>query len=297
MLLRLYVLLSVHADVGTRSRFRLSFTKPAGVSCGLFLCLSRKLSQISFKCFTNFKLAKMTKPKVVLNQESSPFDVILWVKRQYSQSQVVMTTSFGMEGCALIDMLDRSEFSVTISNIDTGFLFTETRELRDRIKLLYNRFHFETWHPEFTAEEQARDYGDRLWARDPSLCCQLRKVRPLEQNIDRFQVWITGIRRSQSASRQSIAPVQWDWRYNILKVCPLANWQRRDVWRYVDDHDVPHNKLHKQGYPTVGCTHCTRKVEGLVKLTGYSRAGRWSNHEKTECGLHFDEPSTANFHE
>ena len=194
-----------------------------------------------------------------------------------------------MEGCALIHMLNKTQFGVTIADIDTGFLFPETEMLRGKIKFRYRRFQYETWKPELSPEEQARDYGDQLWERDASLCCNLRKVRPLENNIDRFQVWITGIRRSQSESRKNITSIQWDWKYNILKVCPLAGWERSDVWNYIDSNNVPYNELHEQGYPSVGCTHCTRKVNGLVNLTAYSRSGRWPGNQKNECGLHFDD--------
>lgn len=220
------------------------------------------------------------------NPNSSPFEVLDWVKQKYRPEQIVMTTSFGMEGCALLNMLSKAQLGVTVADIDTGFLFSETESLRDKIKFRYRNFQYETWNPEFTPEEQDRDYGEKLWDRDPSLCCYLRKIRPLMENIGRFGVWITGIRKSQSESRSQIKPFQWDWNNNILKICPLANWERSDVWRYVDAHDVPYNDLHVQGYPSVGCTNCTRKVDGFVKLTTYSRSGRWSDNTKTECGLH-----------
>lgn len=222
-----------------------------------------------------------------LHPDSSPFEVLAWIKRNYQPDQVVLTTAFGMEGCALIDMLDRQNLGVTVANIDTGFLFEETRRLRERLVAGYPGLKFESWHPDFSPAEQARDYGDRLWHQDPNLCCHLRKVLPLKQNIERFQVWITGLTRSQSESRKNLNLFQWDWQNNILKVCPLVSWQRSDVWRYVDAHDVPCNDLHRQGFPSIGCTHCTRKVDGFVPLTSYSRQGRWEDSEKTECGLHF----------
>jgi phosphoadenosine phosphosulfate reductase len=81
--------------------------------------------------------------------------------------------------------------------------------------------------------------------------------------------------------------VEWDWKYEILKVNPLANSDRAGIWKYVQEHDVPHNELHHKGYPTVGCTHCTKHVEG-AKVGEYSREGRWAGTEKTECGLHGD---------
>jgi phosphoadenosine phosphosulfate reductase len=91
--------------------------------------------------------------------------------------------------------------------------------------------------------------------------------------------------RSQSATRANIKLIEWDWKYHVLKLNPLAMWDRGKIWEYVNAHNVPYNKLHEQGYPTVGCTHCTKPVEG-VKLGEYTREGRWAETGKTECGLH-----------
>ncbi len=223
----------------------------------------------------------------VLSPSSSPFAVINWLKKNYQPQQIVMTTSFGMEGCAMIDMLNQQGISITIADIDTGFLFEETKALRQRIRQKYSNLNFETWYPELSPLEQDRHYGKQLWLKNPNQCCELRKVRPLRNNLPRFQVWLTGIRKSQSESRKSLTPIFWDWQNQILKICPLANWQRSDVWDYISANNVPYNPLHERGYPSVGCTHCTSRVPGLVELSSYSRAGRWAGNEKTECGLHF----------
>jgi phosphoadenosine phosphosulfate reductase len=100
-------------------------------------------------------------------------------------------------------------------------------------------------------------------------------------------VWITGLRRSQSSTRANIKVIDWDYKYQVLKISPLATWERGQIWNYICENNVPYNKLHEQGYPTVGCTHCTKPVEGS-KIGEYSREGRWSQAAggKTECGLH-----------
>jgi phosphoadenosine phosphosulfate reductase len=109
-------------------------------------------------------------------------------------------------------------------------------------------------------------------------------------------VWITAITRSQAESRNSTPLVAWDWQYQVLKICPLIGWDRARVWDYVRQHDVPYNALHEQGYPTVGCTHCTVPVPGSSP-SEYSRAGRWAGTEKTECGLHWESrPLTKQSH-
>jgi phosphoadenosine phosphosulfate reductase len=99
------------------------------------------------------------------------------------------------------------------------------------------------------------------------------------------EVWITGITRTQSATRAETPLIGWDWQFQLLKISPLAKWDRRRVWEYVQAHDVPYNPLHAQGYPSIGCTHCTKPVAG-ASVTEYTRLGRWNSSDKTECGLH-----------
>ena len=98
-------------------------------------------------------------------------------------------------------------------------------------------------------------------------------------------VWVAGLRRDQSSLRSNLEAVSWNWKYQVLKVCPLLPWSRGQVWEYVRSNGVPYNTLHDQGYPSIGCTHCTQPVRGLSR-DGYSREGRWAGREKTECGLH-----------
>jgi phosphoadenosine phosphosulfate reductase len=98
-------------------------------------------------------------------------------------------------------------------------------------------------------------------------------------------VWITGLMRAQSVTRANLQLMEWDWKYQLLKFNPLFRWDRPRIWEYIQKHDVPYNALHEQGYPTVGCTHCTKAVEGS-KPGEYSRSGRWAGTDKTECGLH-----------
>ena len=136
-----------------------------------------------------------------------------------------------------------------------------------------------------TPEQQATEHGDELWKTNPDLCCKLRKVDPMVDVMVDVDVWITGLRRSQSVTRKNLQLVEWDWRYQVLKLSPLFKWERSGIWEYVKKHDVPYNELHEQGYPTVGCTHCTVPVHGS-KPGEYSRSGRWADSDKSECGLH-----------
>ncbi len=212
-------------------------------------------------------------------------DVVQWALSRFASWRIGITTAFGMEGCALVDMIARTNVPVRIAWMDTHFLFPETHALRERMVRRYPHLTFVNIGTDYTPEAQARDVGDRLWERDPGLCCAVRKVDPMRAWLKEHDVWVTSIRREQSTTRADIATVAWDTRFDVLKVSPLAWWSREDVWSYITTHDVPWNPLHAQGYPTIGCTHCTRPVEGATVLT-YSREGRWAGTGRTECGLH-----------
>ncbi len=220
--------------------------------------------------------------------EHTPTDeFIAWTAERFRNRRMVLTTSFGMEGCALIDMYAKHGAVPTVVYLDTMFLFPETYSLRDRMVRRYPLVTFVNRGTSLTPEAQEARFGPELWRRDPDLCCQLRKVAPLRQALTGADVWITAITRSQGGTRSGVELVGWDWHYQVLKICPLATWDRQRVWDYVRENNVPYNELHEQGYPTVGCTHCTAPVPGSSPGE-YSRAGRWAGTEKTECGLHWE---------
>ncbi len=218
--------------------------------------------------------------------EDAPTDGLIgWTLERFGNQRMIMTTSFGMEGCALIDMYARHDKPMTVVYLDTGFFFPETHALRDRIVARYPHLDFVNRGTKLTPEEQAAQHGNELWKHNPDLCCRLRKVDPMYDVMAAVDVWITGLRRSQSATRANLRVVDWDWRYQVLKISPLAGWERPQIWEYIQKNDVPYNELHEEGYPTVGCIHCTKAVPGSTPAD-YSRAGRWSASGKTECGLH-----------
>jgi phosphoadenosine phosphosulfate reductase len=218
-------------------------------------------------------------------EDAPPERIVSWLLERFADRRMVLTTAFGMEGCALIDMLSRHGRPIPVIWLDTGFLFPETHHLRQRLETRYPHLRFERYATSVSPEEQEAHFGPELWRRDPDACCRLRKVDPMRDALAGVDVWITGISRSQSAARANTRVVEWDWQYHVLKVSPLATWDRARVWEYVQAHDVPYNELHRQGYPTLGCTHCTVPVVG-VKIGGYSREGRWAGSRKSECGLH-----------
>jgi phosphoadenosine phosphosulfate reductase len=217
--------------------------------------------------------------------ESDPRAIIDWAAERFRGRPMVMTTSFGMEGVALLDMLATRLPDFRAIYVDTDFLFRETHALRERLEQRYPSVRFEAAKPLLSPEEQAADYGDTLWLRNPDLCCKMRKVEPLYRAIAGVDVWFAALRRDQSATRWTIKVVDWDWQYQLIKVCPIASWSRQQVYEYVRSRGLPYNELHDRGYPSIGCTHCTRPVEG-AKPWDYSREGRWAGAGKSECGLH-----------
>jgi phosphoadenosine phosphosulfate reductase len=155
----------------------------------------------------------------------------------------------------------------------------------DRVEQRYG-ITVERVYPLNSPEEQERVHGPALWEKNPDQCCNLRKVEPLRRKLGELRAWITSIRRDQTAARASAGKVEWDEKFGLVKINPIADWSSRQVWQYLRQHDVPYNALHEQNYPSIGCTHCTR----AVRPGEDPRAGRWSGSSKTECGLHIIQP-------
>ncbi len=207
-------------------------------------------------------------------------EIVDWVARTYAPN-AVLACSFGLEDCVLVDLASRHGQGVTAFYLDTQLLFPETYATRDHLAERYG-VRFVAIRPVKDVEQQAQTHGPALWRRDPDLCCRLRKVEPLQAHLSGQRAWITGIRREQSPARAGAPYVGWDDRFGLVKANPLAGWTAQDVWDYVRRQDVPHNPLHAQGYPSIGCWPCTR----AVRPGEPPRAGRWSGRGKTECGLH-----------
>ena len=192
-----------------------------------------------------------------------------------------IATGFGVEGMVLVDMASRLNADLKVFTGDTEFLFPETYDLIDRVEEKY-AIKVERLYSELTPEDQEHAYGRALWARDPDQCCALRKVEPLRRKLATLDAWMTAIRREQTSERKSVRKVDWDAKFNLVKISPLADWTSEMIWSYVRRHDVPYNPLHDYNYPSIGCTHCTRAIQPGED----ARAGRWSGFRKTECGLH-----------
>jgi phosphoadenosine phosphosulfate reductase len=164
--------------------------------------------------------------------------------------------------------------------LDTGVLFEETHLTRDALAARYG-IEFERFAG-IPLDQQARLYGDTLWARQPDACCGIRKVEPMRSALTGVDCWVSGIRREDSQTRAGAAKFGWDKRFGLWKLNPLADWTESEVWDYINEHEIPYNPLHDAGYPSIGCTHCTRPPGA----GGDARSGRWADAHKTECGLH-----------
>lgn len=213
-------------------------------------------------------------------ERESPETVLRWGVETFGDG-IVLACSFGAEDVVLVDMLVKITPNAKIFYLDTDIHFPETYYTRDRLQEKYN-ISFMQMKPPLTLEEQAAQHGGELWKTNPDLCCHIRKVTPLTEVLTKHEAWVTGIRRDQAPTRANARKVEWDEKFELVKLNPLAAWTSNDVWNYIRTHQVPYNPLHDRNYPSIGCSVCTRPV-----MPGEDpRAGRWSGHIKTECGLH-----------
>lgn len=211
----------------------------------------------------------------------SPQRLLRWLSVNVQQSDVVLTSAFGLEGVALIHMCSILFPSVHIINLDTGYQFKETLQLKTRLENRYN-LTINSASPDYDVKVYEKLHNGALYESDPDRCCFDRKVKVLEKSVVGFQVWMSGIRRDQSSARAATKILEFDKRFNLYKFSPMVNWTRKDVWRFIKRHDVPYNPLNDQGFSSIGCWPCTK----LTLDGGHERSGRWAGKEKTECGLH-----------
>jgi phosphoadenosine phosphosulfate reductase len=207
-------------------------------------------------------------------------DVLSWAFEHFGRSMAI-ASAFGVEGMVLIDLASRLRPDFRVFTLDTGFFFPETYALIGETERRYG-IRVERCRPALRPDEQARSLGEALWSRDPQRCCELRKIDPLRRKLSELEAWATAIRRDQTEARAWTSKVEWDSKFGLVKMNPLADWTWQQVWEYVRAHHVPYNPLHDRNYPSIGCTHCTRAIAPGDDL----RAGRWPGFQKTECGLH-----------
>jgi phosphoadenosine phosphosulfate reductase len=208
-------------------------------------------------------------------------NVLQWAYNHYGDD-LIYACSFGIEGIVLIDLIAKVRANAKIVFLDTDVHFKETYDTIRRVQEKYPELRIELKKPKLTLEEQAKQYGEKLWETAPNQCCNIRKIEPLHETLSEAKAWLSGLRREQSETRANTEFVNIDNKFESIKICPLIHWTWKDIWRYVSKYDLPYNVLHDQGYPSIGCETCTKPAFTMEDL----RSGRWSGSGKTECGLH-----------
>lgn len=229
--------------------------------------------------------------------EAAAQHVLQWALEE-SGGRFVLASSFGAEDVTLIDMLWRLKHDATVVTLDTLRLHTETYQVMDDVRRRYPGLDLQIFYPDLPVLDafiKERGYNAFYQGIDErKACCGVRKVEPLERALRGVDVWATGMRRDQAATRTTIDRFEIDDVHGgILKLNPLADWTQDQVWDYIKAHDVPYNALHDQGFPSIGCAPCTRAVEPGED----PRAGRWwweLDPESKECGIHIGYDASGN---
>jgi len=205
--------------------------------------------------------------------------VMRWGYEEFGERLSVMT-GLGYSGVVMLHVMLRAVPRVPVYFIDTRQHFPETLGLIERLRAEWG-LEIEVLETALSEEQIEERIGPAAWETYPDLCCHLRKVEPLAEVLGTADAWVSALRRDQSSTRAGIDVVEVDGRGDV-KLYPLAGWTRADCWDYIKRNDLPYNPLHNEGFPSVGCRHCTRRV----KRGEHERAGRWSGRGKLECGLH-----------
>lgn len=211
--------------------------------------------------------------------EATAEQVIAWVAKNFSADAIAVA-------CSMADAVLPHIVSTQIENVDvlfleTGYHFAETHATRNEVARALPIRVVDVL-PKQTVAEQDAQYGEKLWSRDPNLCCALRKVNPLQDSLKNYELWFTGVRREEAPTRANTPLLTWDEKNGLIKVNPVAAWTFDELIDYATEHKVPVNLLLSNGYPSIGCEPCTKPVaEGEDP-----RSGRWAGANKTECGLH-----------
>ncbi|HSV66576.1 MAG TPA: phosphoadenylyl-sulfate reductase [Mycobacteriales bacterium] len=224
------------------------------------------------------RLRALAEAKGAELEGAHPAEILGWAAVEFGDALCV-TSSMG-DGL-VAHLAARAMPGIDVIFLDTGYHFAETIGTRDAVAATLPVTLVSVTPRQSVAEQDAR-YGPRLYERDPDRCCALRKVEPLARALAPYHAWASGVRRDEAVTRRAVRVVEWDERRGLVKVNPLAAWTQAEVDRYVAAHGVLVNPLTDDGYPSIGCAPCTRRVapgEG-------SRSGRWAGQGKTECGLH-----------
>ena len=233
------------------------------------------------------QFSELVESRIEWSAAASPIELLTWAVENF-HPRLAISCSFGNpEGLVLIDMLHRIEPGLRVYTLDTGRLPQATYDLIDRVRDRYG-VAVEIVLPDAEAvQAMVRQHGMNLFyesLENRKLCCRLRKVEPNRRYLAELDGYITGLRRQQNVTRAGIAKLELEQDGRLVKVNPLVDWTGAQVWDYVRKHNVPVNRLHAEGFPTVGCAPCTRAVKAGEDV----RAGRWwwESADTKECGIH-----------
>ena len=203
------------------------------------------------------------------------------------KGKIALSSSLSIEDQVLTDLIVKTDKSTRIFTLDTGRLFPETYSLIDKTNLTYD-IHLEVMFTDYQeVEKMVKEEGINLFyngIEQRKTCCRVRKLDPLKRAFQGLEVWICGLRKEQSVTRQAVQLIEWDENNGLIKLNPLIHFTEDEVWEYIKKYRVPYNKLHDKGFPSIGCQPCTRAVNPGEDI----RAGRWwwENPDQKECGLH-----------
>ncbi|MFL6057031.1 MAG: phosphoadenylyl-sulfate reductase [Actinoallomurus sp.] len=210
-------------------------------------------------------------------EDASAEEIVRWSIATFGD-RICVTSS--MKDAVLIDIASKVRPGIDVLFVDTGYHFAETVGTRDAVQAVYP-VNVVNVTSSRTVAEQERDLGPRLYGRNPDLCCHLRKVEPLNRALGPYLAWITGIRREETSHRRGSRVVEWNAARGKVKVNPLARWSQADLHGYIEEHGILVNPLQYDGYPSIGCEPCTKRVAPGED----PRSGRWAGTGKTECGI------------
>ena len=231
-------------------------------------------------------IEKATKLQNELNGLSE-VEVLKKVAAKY-EGKIAFATSLGAEDQVITDMIARNNINIPIFTLDTGRVFNESYDLLAETQKKYD-IAIDVYFPERSdVEAMVNEKGVNLFydsIENRKECCRVRKLVPLARALAPNDSWICGLRREQSVTREELGIAEWDGKHEMVKINPLIEWSEEQVWEYIKKNDVPYNKLHDQGFLSIGCACCTRAVKKGEDV----RAGRWwwEAPEHKECGLHF----------
>lgn len=210
--------------------------------------------------------------------DASPEDILCWAVATFGD-RICVTSS--MTDAVIVHIASAVRPGIDVIFLDTGYHFAETIGTRDAVAAVYP-VNLISVSPSRTVAEQDAELGPQLYRRNADLCCYLRKVEPLERALSHYDAWITGLRRDETVERRGARPVEWDGRRKMVKVNPIVSWAQKQVDDYIAENGVLVNPLVYDGYLSIGCSTCTRRV-----VPGEDpRSGRWAGTGKTECGIH-----------